>query len=372
MEEVPPFEVRTASAEPEYQNRDHAAFVPAQAAPRSWTGGGMSYRLKPVLVNGRFGDPVLYVGFEFEKRGLLLDAGDISALEPAKLRRVSDLFVSHAHLDHFADFDRLLRHQLDQEQELRVYGPAGIIEKTGHKLAAYSWNLEPPSASDALRITVTEILSLSSARRAAFALGDKFRQNDIQSVKLTKGRLLDDHDVVVDCTVLDHKLPCLAFALREQAVPHIVEEKLIAEGLPVGPWLYSFKQALRRNEPAGTLITIDESRPARPLGELVQTVTAKTAQRKICYVTDCQFNARNAARVVALAEGADVLFIEAKFAQADSAIAKARYHLTTAQAGGLAARAGADRVEVFHFSERYEGDEARLLAEVQKAFQEKT
>lgn len=332
----------------------------------------MSHRLEPLLVNGRFGDPVLYVGFEFEKRGLLLDVGDVSALEPAKLRRVSDLFVSHAHLDHFADFDRLLRHQLDQEQELRVYGPAGIIEKTGHKLAAYSWNLETPATSAALRITITEILSLSSARRTSFALRDKFRQGDIQSVTLTNGRLLDDHDVTVDCTVLDHKLPCLAFAVREQAVPHIVEEKLIAESLPIGPWLHGFKQALRRNDPAETMIAIDENHCPRSLGELVQAVTTETAQRKICYVTDCQFNARNAGRIVALAKGADVLFIEAKFARADNALAKARYHLTTAQAGGLAARAGANQVEVFHFSERYEGEEDRLLAEVQTAFQEKT
>ncbi|TQV74293.1 MBL fold metallo-hydrolase [Denitrobaculum tricleocarpae] len=329
----------------------------------------MGYRLEPALVNGRFGDPVLYVGFEFEKRGLLLDVGDVSSLDPAKLRQVSDLFVSHAHLDHFADFDRLLRHLLAQGQQLRVYGPLGIIEKTKHKLAAYSWNLEPPAPAS-LRITVTEIGSAETAQRASFALRDQFRQDNIERVPLKKGRLLEDHDVTVDCTLLDHRLPCLAFAIREQAVPHILEAKLAAERLPAGPWLHSFKQALRQKLPGDSMIAIDEEHGEVALGVLKQALTEESVARKICYVTDCQFNPKNAARIVELAKGADILFIEAKFARADSALARERYHLTTAQAGQLAARAGVSRVEVFHFSERYEGEEARMLAEVQSAFRE--
>lgn len=61
------------------------------------------------LVNGPFGDPVLYAEIMFERRALLFDIGDISALPARKLMRVSHVFVSHAHMDHFADFDRLLR-----------------------------------------------------------------------------------------------------------------------------------------------------------------------------------------------------------------------------------------------------------------------
>jgi ribonuclease Z len=44
-----------------------------------------------------------------------------------------------------------------------------------------------------------------------------------------------------------------------------------------------------------------------------------TAGRKIAYVVDCAFTEENVDRVVALAEDADVLFIEAAFLQEDCA-----------------------------------------------------
>jgi len=62
------------------------------------------------------------------------------------------------------------------------------------------------------------------------------------------------------------------------------------------------------------------------------------------------------------------LFIEAAFAQADAALAAERAHLTTATAGNLARLAGVRRIEPFHFSARYTGQETRLLEEVMAAF----
>jgi len=97
-------------------------------------------------------------------------------------------------------------------------------------------------------------------------------------------------------------------------------------------------------------------------------VATITAGHKIGYVTDVAPSAGNAQAIRALVEGADTLFIEAAFAEADAAIAGQRAHLTTAQAGRLAAEAGAGRVEPFHFSSRYAGEEARMVAEVEAAF----
>jgi ribonuclease Z len=63
-----------------------------------------------------------------------------------------------------------------------------------------------------------------------------------------------------------------------------------------------------------------------------------------------------------------MLFIEAAFAEADAALATERAHLTTAAAGMIAREAGVRRVEPFHFSPRYEGQEAQLVNEVMAAF----
>ena len=63
----------------------------------------------PSLVNGRYGDPTVYVETLFKTRSVLFDLGEIASLSPRKIRRVDQVFVSHAHIDHFVGFDHLLR-----------------------------------------------------------------------------------------------------------------------------------------------------------------------------------------------------------------------------------------------------------------------
>ena len=104
-----------------------------------------------------------------------------------------------------------------------------------------------------------------------------------------------------------------------------------------------------------------------PLGAL-RTVVRVTLGQKIAYVTDAADTAANRTAIIKLARNADLLFIEAAFAQADAALAAERAHLTTAAAGGIAREAGVRRVEPFHFSPRYAGEEERMLSEVSTAF----
>jgi ribonuclease Z len=68
----------------------------------------------PSLVNGRYGDPTVYVETLFEKSSLLFDLGEIASLSPRKIQRIDQIFVSHAHIDHFVGFDHLLRHGVGQ------------------------------------------------------------------------------------------------------------------------------------------------------------------------------------------------------------------------------------------------------------------
>jgi ribonuclease Z len=71
--------------------------------------------------------------------------------------------------------------------------------------------------------------------------------------------------------------------------------------------------------------------------------------------------------VFALAEGADLLVIEATFLAEDAAMAAYFGHLTAAQAARVAAESGVRRLVLTHFSQRY-ADPARFVDEAREQF----
>ena len=137
-----------------------------------------------MLVNGRSGDPALYIETLFEKRAIMFDLGDISNLSPRKSQRVEHIFVSHAHIDHFIGFDRLLRVLVGREKIVRLYGPIGFIEHVYHKLASYRWNLVDRIAAE-LTFDVMEIGSDLMIRTAHLRLKNGFAVEPVRMASFT-------------------------------------------------------------------------------------------------------------------------------------------------------------------------------------------
>ena len=326
--------------------------------------------LHPALVNGRTGDPALYVETIFERATLLFDLGDIANLSPRKIQRLDHVFVSHTHVDHFVGFDRLLRILVGRGKTVRLYGPAGFLQQVRHKLAAYSWNLASRYAAD-LTFDVTEVGPDLAVKSGRLRLKTQFEIEPLGAGEIAGGVLFSGRNFEVRVAILDHGTPCLGFAVQESAHVNVWKSRLSEMGFPVGPWLQTLKRALIEDRRDDFPIVIgarpDAATAVVSLGALRSTVTVTEGQ-KIGYVTDVADTPDNRRAIVRLVGGADLLFIEAPFAAADSALASDRAHLTTAAAGAIAREAGVRRVEPFHFSPRYQGEEERLLDEVQASF----
>jgi ribonuclease Z len=321
--------------------------------------------LHPTLVNGRSGDPALYVETLFERRAILFDLGDISTLAARKILRLEHVFVSHTHIDHFIGFDHMLRLLVGRDQTVNLYGPPGFIDHVHHKLQSYRWNLVDRFEAD-LRFIVTEIEPSMKARTARFRLKNAFAAEALGADCLREGVLCQQPGFRVSTTVLEHRTPCLAFAIQETAHVNVWKNRLEELGLPVGSWLRELKRAVVENRPDDDPVRVDGNRTMR-LGDLRSVVTVTPGQ-KIGYVTDAAGTDANRSAIIQLVRNADLLFIEAAFARADAALAAERAHLTTTAAGEIAREAAARRVEPFHFSPRYAGAEQRLLDEVREAF----
>jgi ribonuclease Z len=333
----------------------------------------MPRHFDPALINDPFGDPGLYVDLVFERRALLFDLGDLSRLAPRKLLRVSDVFVTHRHMDHFAGFDQLLRLLLGREKTVGIYGPIGLIDAIEHKLKAYTWNLIESFEGD-LVFWATEIDTACRLTSARFSSRTRFERFAGETKLSDEGLLLQEPGLQVRADMLDHGESVLAFSLEERAHINIWRNKVEAMGLSIGPWLRAFKEAIVRGAPDDTLICVKwcdrpSGNPAYlPLGLLKKEIMKITAGRKIAYVVDCSFTDANVEKIVGLAKGADILFIEATFLEADMALAKARHHLTARQAGTIARLAGVKRIVTLHHSPRYRENGHRLADEARDAF----
>lgn len=327
----------------------------------------------PALVNDPFGDPGLYIDFLFERRAILFDIGDISRLPPRKLLRVSHIFVSHTHVDHFIGFDHLVRICLGRDKKIHLFGPPGFADQVWHKLAAYTWNLVRNYPTD-FTVVAAEANSDGRGMAAEFHCREGFTPENIRTETFHDGVLLDEETFLIRSVVLDHRIPCLAFALEEKNHVNIMKNRLEELGLPVGPWLSELKNAVLREEPddlpfrawwreGGKVV---ERR--MPLGELKREILQVVPGQKIAYVTDVVHSPENEEKIVALARGADYLFIEATFLHEEAERAAEKKHLTARQAGRMARAAGAARVIPIHFSPKYMGEEELLRRELEEAF----
>lgn len=326
----------------------------------------MSRLVQTRLVNDPFGDPGLFIDFRFGRRALLFDAGDLTSLAAREMLRVSHVFISHRHMDHFVGFDRLLRLALYRPGALRVIGPRGMADATAAKLQTYTWNLLDEGAVD-FSILVAEFDADELGPWTAFRARNRFDPEPAKENRSPLGTVLDEFDFRIDCTTLDHGIPCLAFALQERLRVNVWKEGLDAMDLEVGAWLNTAKSAVRGGAPDHTPIEVEPDRMVE-LGRLRQHALQVTAGQRIAYVTDAAFHPTNAERIIAIGRNADHLYIEAAFLDEDAGIAAARCHLTARQAGELARRAGAKRITIFHHSRRYSERAEALQLEANRAF----
>jgi ribonuclease Z len=185
--------------------------------------------------------------------------------------------------------------------------------------------------------------------------------------------LADEASFRVRCALLDHRTPCLGFALEEKTHVNVWKNRLAELGLEVGPWVGELKTL--------ALAGAGDDQPVRAWWRKGDGVHERTLAfgalrpalefvpgQRVAYVTDVVFHDENVARIARLARGADVLFIESVFLEADVAHATQKQHLTARQAGAIARLAGARTVVPFHFSPRYAEREAALRAELEAAF----
>lgn len=326
----------------------------------------------PRLFNGPFDDPGVFIPLLFKNRAVIFDLGDISSLSARDILKITHVFVTHTHMDHFVGFDRLLRLFIGRDKTLHLFGPVGFLKNVEGKLAGYAWNLVE-NYENSLVLDVAEVHP-GQLRVKQYRCKQAFRDPGKPEIRSFNRILHEESMLTVSAIVLDHSIPCLGFTLEEQFHVNIRKDSLAALGLQPGPWLQTFKDALYEQQAPDTEIVADVShgqdRQKFGLDELAQKIALITPGQKISYIADVGYSPANAKKIVALVKNADHLYIEAAFLDQHRDIALKKYHLTARQAGTIAARAQVRQFTPFHFSPRYVGQEQLLKDEARQAYEE--
>jgi ribonuclease Z len=162
--------------------------------------------------------------------------------------------------------------------------------------------------------------------------------------------------------------------LEEKTHANIWKNRLLEAGLAPGPWLQEAKRAVLGGAADDTVLQAAWQAGGQSfekpitVGELRRDIVRLVPGQKIAYVTDAVYHAQNARKIVALAQDADILFIETTFLDEHKDRAQEKRHLTARQAGELARAANVGQVIPFHFSPIYREEEQRLRQELQQAF----
>lgn len=312
------------------------------------------------LINGVFGDPLLHLRLRHQRRSLLFDLGDAGRLPARIAHQISDIFISHAHLDHISGFLWLLRSRLGDYPACRLYGPPGLAQHIHGFLRGILWDR---IADRGPRFTVFELhadrlkhFELQAGDATLSLTGETAVFDDIilrEPGFCIKGIMLDHHGTMV-----------MAYAFEPDKQINIRKDRLRANCLAPGPWLTKLKQLLLANKPLAPVSLPDGREVAA--GELADELAIITPGKKLAYATDLADTDKNRQHLVALAQHAHTFFCEAPFMEAESDHATRNGHLTTRACGEIASAAEVAHLVPFHFSRRYSDDPQPLYEEIER------
>lgn len=241
----------------------------------------------------------------------LIDCGEGAQIQMRKFgikfQRIEHIFISHLHGDHYFGLIGLLNtmHLLGREKPLTIH------------------------ATKMLREIINIQLSVSNTK-LNYEIHYNYLENDSESV------ILNDKNVQVTATPVDHRIPCFGFVFQEAKKPlNIKKESLQTLKLGVEE-IKLLKQGLDVQRENRTIHTSDACESPLPL-------------RKYSFITDTKPNKNYYPAI----SDSDLLYHESTFMGDASKRAEETFHTTNIQAAEIALKTNCKKLLLGHFSTRY-------------------
>lgn len=262
----------------------------------------------------------------YRERLMMIDCGEGAQLsmrrQHLKFSRLTDIFISHLHGDHFLGLPGLLS--------------TLALHETGGSITVHI----APDGADILQKIMAVL-----CRETSFTLNyDIFNP-------YKGGLLIDDKSLTVKAFPIYHRVPCCGFRFDEKPKQrHINGEMAKFHEVPV----YKMNEIR-----AGA----DFVKPdGKTIPNSILTTDADPSV-SYAYCSDTMYDER----IVEHVEGVDVLYYEATYGDDRAHKAAPRGHSTARQAAEIARQAGVGKLIIGHFSKSYT-DETPLVNEAREIF----
>lgn len=256
---------------------------------------------------------------------IMIDCGESTQIQMKKYglrkNRLSHIFISHLHGDHFLGLMGLLStmHLNGRKTDLYLYGPLGLSEIIQLHLKYANTHLSYLIHFQELRGDQSELI-------------------------------LDHPKLTVRTIPLNHRIPCTGFLIKEQPKPKRLKKEKVGE-LSVRD-INILKKGKDVVNEAGEVKFKNSD----------YTLPAKRS-RSYAYCSDTKYNED----IIPLVKEVDLLYHEGTFLHENLERAEATYHTTAKQAGIFAQKSKVGQLLIGHFSNRYKELDP-LLEEAQKEF----
>lgn len=313
------------------------------------------------LINGVFGDPLLHVRLRHQRRSMLFDLGSGERLPTRLAHQVTDVFITHAHLDHIGGFVSLLRSRIGEFPRCRLYGPPGLSRHISGLLQGALWD----------RVEISgprfEVMEFDGNKLRCFYLQATQPEPRLQQERtVQQGVIREDKGFRIRAAILDHQgTEVVAYALELDKQINVRKDRLVTRGLEPGSWLKELKQQLLIGNETATVRLPDGSEAS--VAELATELLLISPGKKLVYATDLADTESNRQCLIGLAQHAHTFFCEAPFLEAEAEHALRNGHLTANACGEIAMQAGVARLVPFHLSRRYMADPQQIYDELKTA-----
>jgi ribonuclease Z len=287
----------------------------------------------------------------------ICECGDASDLTVKECQNTEAIFISHTHIDHFINFDTILRHQIGIQRRVVICGPTGITQQVQSKLKGYQWNL---IEEEAIVYEVREIKNDSSIECSEI----KPPFWDITPLECELEYVYANEKCTVEFVLLDHKTTSVAYLFKEHDTLKIDLGKSDFKG---GAWVNELKTANTNQQDEKQINIAETVYMAKELYYLLEIKKGHS----VGVIMDHAANRENHDLIYSLFNQSHTVFIESFYKAEDKEQALQNFHSYSSESACIMKKCQVENPIPVHFSRRYKEDDIEIiLKEFNEVFDE--